>query len=495
MDPSSKFPPRQRTLPSFYERPDITEQTILPFLDLLSENYDAYISHLFQTSGKISQRDTELCCYNRFHFSLETDAADEDYDDEVTGEFIKGFRPTGGRKENSPITEVGLFTDAKGIPLSMCVHPGKPNEQTAAIPEEKRLNRLFKGKSFVYCADAVPDSADIRTFDSMPSGFVVPLPVKKLAEKTKEALLLDTGYTDLENNEPASMEYLKTFNTTVPGNRPAYENRAYKVIPADQVCPFDFYDESRLKNGKTSKRKNAPHSRQYIIVTFSRKQMEYQRFIRSRQVERAKRLLDHARDPEEIETSPDDSRRFIVRKTTASAGNAAKTVQDLYCIDLETISKEETVDGFSAAATDLPVMDETDQADHLIVRRVMDILAVRALFECLFRWMNPCLRRVSACLQTAEQLTAHLMICYTAFLLFRLIQVKLDEQSDAHFTPEDILDTLKAMNIRCGDLTCEALYDRSKVLDALEELTGLGLNHQYVLTTSLSQLIRQLQKR
>ena len=87
------------------------------------------------------------------------------------------------------------------------------------------------------------------------------------------------------------------------------------------------------------------------------------------------------------------------------------------------------------------------------------------------------------------------MICYTAFLLFRLIQVKLDEQSDAHFTPEDILDTLKAMNIRCGDLTCEALYDRSKVLDALEELTGLGLNHQYVLTTSLSQLIRQLQKR
>ena len=492
LNASSGFPTRQRTLPSFYERPEIAPQTLLPFLNLLHESYDAYMSHLFQYSGKIVKRDAELCCYARFPFSLETENADEDYVDEVTGEFIKGFRPYGGGSENRPVAEVGLFMDAKGIPVSMCVRPANAGEQTAVIPAEKELNRLFKGKSFVCCAEAGPDSEEIRPFDSLSNGFVIPQPVKTLAGNIREALLSDSGYWDLAKNEPASVAYLKTFDKAVPENRPAYERKVYKVISADPVCTFDFDEAVRLKNGKNAKRTNTPPSRQVIVVAFSRKQMEYQRFIRSRQVERAKQLLEQARNPEEIENAPEDIRRFITRKTTASAGNAAETVQDLYGVDLETISEDERYDGFSAAATDLPVMDENNQADPRGVRRVMDILEVRAFFERLIRWVNPCLGSHSVHLQAPEQLTAHLMICYTAFLLFRLIQVKLDEQNEVHFTSEDLLDTLKAMNIRRGELYCEALYDRSKVLDALERLTGLGLNHQYYLTTSLHQLIRHL---
>ena len=44
--------------------------------------------------------------------------------------------------------------DAQGLPLSMCIAPGSANEQTVAIPLEKKLVSMLKGKKFIYCADA-----------------------------------------------------------------------------------------------------------------------------------------------------------------------------------------------------------------------------------------------------------------------------------------------------------------------------------------------------
>ena len=495
LNPSSKLRTCQKTLPSFYERPQIAHQTILRFLDILYENYDAYISHLFKYSEKIVKRDTEVCYYDCTNFYFEIEAPDEDYYDEVTGEFINGFRKYGVSKEHrpNPIVEVGLFMDAKGIPISMCVHPGNTNEQITAIPEEKKLNRMFEGKSFVYCADAGLGSENIRTFNSMSSrSFVVTQSVKTLADKYKKAVFNDSEYKDLVKNVSVSIEQLKTLDKTKPENRESYESKAYKVFPADKVCTFDFYEEVKLKNGTTTKRKVKYNLKQYIIVTFSRKQMEYQRFIRNRQVERAKKLLENAKDPEDIKKGPNDVRRFIRRKTTSSNGNAVENIQDQYFIDNEKISEEEKYDGFYAVATNLPVMDENDKTDHNEVKHVMDILAVRVLIESLFRLMKSCFKTRPFYLRTTEHIIGHLMICYTALLLFRLIEVKLDEGDEDHFTSENILDTLKAMNIHYNDLYCEALYDRSKVLDALEGISGLGLDKQYYLPTRLNKLIKQL---
>lgn len=54
---------------------------------------------------------------------------------------------------------------------------------------------------------------------------------------------------------------------------------------------------TRTVEQKKVKAKGTLH--QYIIVTFSRKMMEYQRTIRERQLERAKKLL-RLKDPEKI---------------------------------------------------------------------------------------------------------------------------------------------------------------------------------------------------
>jgi len=83
---------------------------------------------------------------------------------------------------------------------------------------------------------------------------------------------------------------------------------------------------------------------QSLIITFSRKQFEYQRAVRNRQIERAKKLLDTAKDPEEVKRGPQDIRRFLKRKKTKAEENM--TAQDLYEINQERILEEEKYDGY-----------------------------------------------------------------------------------------------------------------------------------------------------
>ena len=43
-----------------------------------------------------------------------------------------------------------------------------------------------------------------------------------------------------------------------------------------------------------------------------------------------------------------------------------------------------------------------------------------------------------------ERITAHFMICYTALLVYRLLEARLDSQG-THVTPEHLIQTLKTL--------------------------------------------------
>ena len=61
-----------------------------------------------------------------------------------------------------------------------------------------------------------------------------------------------------------------------------------KQVPAN-FMPRANYEEKKLKNGKTGNVKSKAILKQKIIITFSHKMLEYQRYIRSRQVECTKK--------------------------------------------------------------------------------------------------------------------------------------------------------------------------------------------------------------
>ena len=324
MEPLSKYAVPGR-LDSYYEKPDFGYQHILRFMDLLEEHYDDYLAWLYLHSDTIVKRDPSVLYYDCTNFYFECEQADDEIVDEVTGEVITGLRQYGISKEHrpNPIVEMGLFMDSRGIPITMCLHPGNKSEQLTAVPLEKEVLKMIPDAKFIYCADAGLGSYNIRKFNSMGGrSFIVTQSVKKLSSTLKEAVFNDYGYKLLSDDTHVTLKDMKTFDRHVPDNLGLYNDSAYKVIQADKALDLGLYEDVVLKNGRTVQRKSKGVLKQRIIITFSRKMMEYQRTVRNRQVERAKNLLSR-KDPEEIKKGPNDVKRFMKRISKTRSGEKA----------------------------------------------------------------------------------------------------------------------------------------------------------------------------
>ena len=478
-------------LTDYYEQPDFDYVHILRTMDLMEENYEEYIRHLYKNSSNVVKRNTSVCYYDCSNFYFEIESPDLDYVDEVTGEVISGFRKYGMSKEHrpNPIVEMGLFMDSDGIPLSMCLVPGNQSEQTTAVPLEKELSHMLKGKSFIYCADAGLGSYHIRNFNSMGGrAFIVTQSIKKLSDILQQAVFSDCDYRLLSSGDPVSLQEMKEFDRKDDANRALYLDKIFKVIPADNLIDLGLYEEKKFKNGKTKQVKVKGLLPQKLIITFSRKMMEYQRYIRNRQIERAKNLLKNI-DPETYKKGPNDVTRFIKRNSKGKNGEKAV---DQYVLDLELIAEEEKYDGFYAVATNLDIA-ETPAAMKTDVGQILDISAQRYKIEDCFRLMKTNFSSRPVYHRNKPRIIAHFMICYTALLIFRLLQKKFD-LAGYHFTPNDIVETLQNMQVTdINDLFYTATYEGSQILTALNTIYPLSqLDRKYYQPKDLNKKFKKI---
>lgn len=476
LDPASKYGTYDK-LDTYYEKPQVEYQHMIRFLDILDRNSDKYLKHLFDNSENIVKRDTSVMYYDCTNYFFETEKPDEEIVDEVTGEIILGLRQFGISKENktSPIIEMGLIMDSRGIPISMCIHPGNTNEQLTAVPLEKEVIRMTGNKKFIYCADAGLGSYNIRKFNDMGGrAYIVTQSVKKLGQEIKDIVFNDSNYRLLSNDDAITLKEMRTFNKKDANNLSLYNDFAYKVIPANTAMDTGLYEEKVYKNGRTKKVKAKGTLHQYIIVTFSRKMMEYQRTIRERQLERAKKLL-RLKDPEKIKKGPNDIRRFL-KNTSSDTAN--------YVLDMDKIHEEERYDGFYAVATNLD-----DSAK--------DILAVaqnRYKIEDCFRIMKTNFDARPVFLRKPERIRAHFLICYTALLIYRLMECKLDDNL-THVTTSNLIKTLRNMNVvNMDDMYYKSIYSGSQALDALERCFELQLNRKYYRPSDLNKIVKKFSK-
>ena len=476
LDPASKYGTYDK-LDTYYEKPQVEYQHMIRFLDILDRNSDKYLKHLFDNSENIVKRDTSVMYYDCTNYFFETEKPDEEIVDEVTGEIILGLRQFGISKENktSPIVEMGLIMDSRGIPISMCIHPGNTNEQLTAVPLEKEVIKMTGNKKFIYCADAGLGSYNIRKFNDMGGrAYIVTQSVKKLGQEIKDIVFNDSNYRLLSNDDAITLKEMRTFDKKDANNLSLYNDFAYKVIPANTPMDTGLYEEKVYKNGRTKKVKTKGTLHQYIIVTFSRKMMEYQRTIRERQLERAKKLL-RLKDPEKIKKGPNDIRRFL-KNTSSDTAN--------YVLDMDKIHEEEKYDGFYAVATNLD-----DSAK--------DILAVaqnRYKIEDCFRIMKTNFDARPVFLRKPERIRAHFLICYTALLIYRLMECKLDDNL-THVTTSNLIKTLRNMNVvNMDDMYYKSIYSGSQALDALERCFELQLNRKYYRPSDLNKIVKKFSK-
>lgn len=338
---------------------------------------------------------------------------------------------------------------------------------------------MIDGAKFIYCADAGLGSYNIRKFNSMGGrAFIVTQSIKKLSDVLKTAVFNDYDYKLLSNDEPISIEALKSMDKNDERNLQLYNGFAYKVIAADKALDLGLYEEKVQENGKVKKVKATGLLKQNVIITFSRKMMEYQRTVRNRQIERAKGILER-NDPEEIKKGPNDVRRFMKRVAKTKSGEKAVIE---YILDEKKIEEEEKYDGYYAVATNL-----SDPAK--------DILAVshnRYKIEDCFRIMKTNFSGRPVFHWTPNRIRSHFLICYTALLVYRLIENKLIEQ-ETPVTTENLIKTLRNMNVvNVHDMEYMAIYKGSKALESLLKLSNLGLDRVHYRPKDLNRTIKKI---
>ena len=406
---------------SFPESPDYDLQHVYRSLSLMAKNFDLIEEKAFKGMKKYADVDTSVTYYDCTNFYFEIEEED-------------GFRTYGKSKENrpNPIVQMGLFLDRNGLPISMCINPGKTNEQKTMIPLEKLMTERFGIEKFVVCADCgLSGKKNLRFNSTENHGFVVTKSLKKVSEDVRARLMGDGGW--------------KRFGDA--------SGRLYslKEIREDaNLRDVIFYHDEKFAMGSDG-------FEERIVTTYCGRLREYQRSVRERQLQRAMELVRQGKIRKGV--NQNDVRRFIVVDSVTENGEVAE--KKVFSIDRERFEEESEYDGFYAVTTDL----DDDPGEIIRINRG------RWEIEESFRIMKSDFDGRPVFVSREDRIRAHFLTCYLAFMIFRIIEQKLNK-GDVRYTDPEILRTLRDYEA----IDAESFYVgamEGKAVRALESTFGL----------------------
>ena len=439
----------------FYEQPSFELQDVYRALSLLSENSDFIQAELYKQSQKLLERRKDLLYYDCTNYYFEIEEADE-------------LRKYGKSKEHrpNPIVGMGLFMDHDGIPIAFCIYPGSQNEQPTMKPLEQKILKDFDLGNVVVCTDAGLSSKQNRKFNDLQLGgeamrsFITTQSIKQLPAGLKK-FALDTGGWHL-----------------------AGDSREYNIAELDENACLDkiFYKERWIKEDISSKAeaKGKKPLEQRLVVSYSLKYRNYLRSVRNSQVERAKRLIASGNCTRKGRNQ-EDPRRFIRHSKCTAEGEICE--HDVVSLDTEAIAEEEKYDGFYAVCTNLQSAD---------ISEIIKINRQRWQIEECFRIMKTEFKARPVYLQREDRIKAHFLTCYIALFVFRILQ----KQLGSRFTCEDIIDTLRKMNLTKTSDSAGFIpsYTRTDLTDCLHQNAGFRTDYQIMTGRQMRSVIAQSRK-
>jgi transposase len=439
--PSSKLNTCQLSK-TLLEQPDFEIQHVYRALEVIARESDFIQAGLYKNSLAVSKRNDKILYYDctNYYFEIEQEDGDKQY---------------GPSKENrpNPIVEMGLFMDGDGIPLAFSIHSGNTNEQLTLQPLEQKILKDFSLAKFVVCTDAGLSSTANRKFNNKGErAFITTQSIKKLKKYLKSWALVTDGWSldgvhgkfDIAKIEEKE-ELKKKYNDCT------------------------FYKERWIKEDDLE---------QKLIVTFSLKYREYQRYIRSRQIERASKLIE-SRPSSLKKHHQNDFKRFITKTNITCDGEIAEN--EVYSINQEIIANEEVYDGFYAVCTNLE-----DDAPA-----ITKINHNRWKIEECFRLLKTDFRARPVYLSRDDRIKAHFTTCFLALTIYRYLEKRLKEE----FTSTEIISQLRDMNFYSvpGEGYVPT-YTRTDFTDALHEAFGFHTDYQIVTTKQMKKIFKDTKK-
>lgn len=419
------------------EPPKYSLQDVYRALSVIAEESDFIQSELYKNSNFVHPRNQKILYYDctNYYFEIEEESGSKHY---------------GKSKENrpNPIVTMGLFMDADGIPLAFDIFPGNQNEQTTLKPLEKKIIRDFGCSEFIFCSDAGLGSMGNREFNSMGNrAYVITHSLKKMKKEDRDIAMNPTQFRKVGSKKFIDIRELDETDENV------FNSIYYKEVP--------------VVTGSMN---------ETLIVTYSPKYKAYQQKIRSRQIERAKKIIDSP-GRKRRGKNQNDPNRFVKKTSVTQDGEIAEN--NVYEIDEEQIAREALYDGFYAVITNL----EGD------VSEIIKINKQRWEIEENFRIMKTEFEARPVYVRRDDRIKAHFMTCYISLLIYRLLEKKIGE----HYTTEQIIETLRSMKLTLLNTANGYVpsYTRTEITDSLHKFFGFRTDYEFIKKSTIRSIIKQ----
>lgn len=371
-------------------------------LDVLYDQHEAILRMVHRRINAARKRNLKVVYYDVTNTFFAIDNPDEDGLDEHGSCLSEGLRRRGKSKEgrSDPIVQIALFMDGDGIPLCFEVFPGNvPDVSTlrAALGKTLQITELEK---FLFVADrGICARQNCLMLVQNHAGYIISKSIRRSSKADQSWILSKDDW----------------------------------VKESD-----DFRYKSRVVTTEVTDADGARHElREKVVVYWSRKYYE-------------KECAEHASMLEFYESMKDDKdgipleklERPYVRKAfrkevvvTSQDGQASGEVipksKLREMIDTEKLERDVALFGYYQIVT-----SELDMPDTETIRTYKQLVRIETEFEDMKSVLD--LRPVYV--RTPEHIKAHVLLCFLALTIMRLIQLHL-VASDPQYQDNKLLWT------------------------------------------------------
>ena len=359
-------------------------------LTVIDENAEKVFRRMNTCIKRGIGRNPSLVFYDVTNFYFEIAEADEDVLDESGNVVEKGLRKFGVSKENrkQPIVQIGLFMDDNGIPVSFEMFPGNTLDHHTLRPAMERTVDGFGLGRFVLVADRGMYSApNMCHVTDAGNGYIVSKSLRKSTAATRRWAVSPEGYTVVSDRFRRKSRTVQREVTLVKKDKDGKETRERRKFTEKEVV--------------------------YWSEAFYRREMhEHKSFLDF--VERLRA------NPAGFRVSAAQSKslkKFLkdeyLNKKTNEVVDGRKLVA---MIDDDKLNEFNELMGYYMIAT-----SELDTPDQEIIDKYHGLTQI----EDQFREMKGTLEARPVFVNTPGHVHAHLLVCFIALTMMRLVQRKI----------------------------------------------------------------------
>ncbi len=374
----------------------------LDVLDTQSEKIQRRMNSKIQ---KLIGRSKSICFYDVTNYWFEIDDPDEDIVS-ATGEIIKeGLRKRGPSKAKNrkPITQMGMFIDDNGIPVSYKVFPGNHIDQTTLRPAMKEtLNKMGFERAVIVADGGLNSGKNLAHIVSQNNGYIVSKSAKGSTKEVKEWILSDEGYIWNEKGTFKLKSQIRTRTLTA-------------------------------ENGKSVT------IREKLISYWSKKQHDYALHENRKFLEYLNEVTLH---PDKLKDKQSKLQKYLVKTEADKVTGEVVDSVSILSLDMEKINQDLGLLGYYTIMT-----SELEMDDHEVIDKYHGLSRI----EAAFRIIKSDIEARPVFVRSAEHINAHFLLCFIALTMIRFLQFKvLKSQGKPANSTRDWEMGLTAERIKCA---------------------------------------------